>query len=132
MRTAWICAAVGRNNIEHSSTACTALCTGIGDIGSTYGATGHDNTPPSYIVSAAATAGTLSIGGSDAESKKGGDNHEEYGGSDAPREQGGGRKRIDCLIALSGMTEQEQREMLVFLEGVELGRQMAAGAGPAA
>ena len=36
------------------------------------------------------------------------------------------------LIALSGMTEQEQREMLVFLKGVELGRQMAAGAGPAA
>lgn len=30
------------------------------------------------------------------------------------------------LIALSGMTEQEQREMLVFLKGVELGRQMAA------
>lgn len=36
------------------------------------------------------------------------------------------------LIALSGMTEQEQRKMLVFLKGVELGRQMAAGAGPAA
>ena len=35
------------------------------------------------------------------------------------------------LIALSGMTEQEQRDMLVFLKGVELGRQMAASAGPA-
>ena len=30
------------------------------------------------------------------------------------------------------MPRERQREMLVFLKGVELGRQMAAGAGPAA
>ena len=44
-----------------------------------------------------------------------------------PRESKAEAERV--LIALSGMTEQEQREMLVLLKGVERGRQMAAGGG---
>lgn len=36
------------------------------------------------------------------------------------------------LALLAGMSEQEQRDMLVFLKGVEFGRQMAATTGPAA
>lgn len=36
------------------------------------------------------------------------------------------------LDVLSGMSEQEQRDMLVFLKGVEFGRQMAASTDPAA
>ena len=47
--TTRVCAMVGRNNIKHSSAACTTLCAGIGDIESTYRTTGHDGTPPSYI-----------------------------------------------------------------------------------
>ena len=36
------------------------------------------------------------------------------------------------LALLAGMSEDEKREMLTFMKGVEFGRQMAATTGPAA
>ena len=64
VRTTRVCAMVGGNSVELSPALSTELCTGISDVGSTYWTMGHDGTPPSYMASAAATAGTLSIGGS--------------------------------------------------------------------
>lgn len=36
------------------------------------------------------------------------------------------------LALLAGMSEEEQREMLTFMKGVEFGRRLAATTGPAA